>query len=120
MGGDRETVIPASKTSARPSSTVLGDLRVHESSGEVHVHNDKAGLKFAMASADFFRAWEEGKNRSFMPSLHLLGHDGKGGNALLYIERTAAGPETVEIAMSIAPVKTGSSFKAVEKFITGA
>lgn len=31
----------------------IGDLRVHESGGEVHVHDDKKGLRFVMPVADF-------------------------------------------------------------------
>lgn len=31
----------------------IGMLRVHESGSEVHVHDDKAGVKFAMDAGDF-------------------------------------------------------------------
>ena len=46
MGGARETVLPKA---ADPTSAglAIGDLRLHEANGQVHFHDDKAGLKYS-------------------------------------------------------------------------
>lgn len=65
MGGDREFTTPAKSTS---TSQVIGNLRIHENSGEIHFHDDANQLKVAVPSADMFEAWEKlstGKKKKF-------------------------------------------------------
>ena len=45
MGGQRETTVKS--TSKALSSITAGKVRIHESKGEVHLHDDEAGLKVA-------------------------------------------------------------------------
>lgn len=56
MGGDREFTAPAKSTS--DISRVVGDLRIHENSGEVHFHDDKNGLKVAVPVDTMYAAWD--------------------------------------------------------------
>ncbi len=44
MGGERETNVK-STPSAKSGSTEVGSIRIHESGGEVHFHDDKRKLK---------------------------------------------------------------------------
>lgn len=47
---------------------MIGSLRIHESSGEVHFHNDQQGTKVAVPSATMFDAWEklsDGRRKKF-------------------------------------------------------
>jgi hypothetical protein len=49
MGGERETVLSASKPNDSVEGMQLGtNIRMHENKGEVQLHDDKANLKFAM------------------------------------------------------------------------
>lgn len=50
MGGARETTV--------------GGLRIHESGGCVHFHDDKAGRKVEVPVATWAKAWETLKNKA--------------------------------------------------------
>lgn len=60
MGGEREDVIQA-KSSKSPGPAgepeTIGAIRFHESTGEVHFHDDAAGLKVAVPVAEWWKAW---------------------------------------------------------------
>ncbi len=58
MGGERETVV-AQKSSTSPEATLLGEIRIHESKGEVHFHDDKAKLKVAIPVHVWSSVWQE-------------------------------------------------------------
>lgn len=47
MGGQNEQVLPA-----KPGFT-SNDVRIHESGGEVHLHDDKGGLRVVVSIATF-------------------------------------------------------------------
>lgn len=69
MGGERETVV----AQKRPAKTATGEhtvgkIRIHESGGEVHFHDDARSLKVAIPTATWFSAWENlscGKTKKF-------------------------------------------------------
>lgn len=54
MGGEREFV-----TNDKRGSAVVDGVRVHESKGEVHFHDDSIKLKVAILSHVFWAAWEK-------------------------------------------------------------
>lgn len=54
MGGAREFNMPS-----KAQDQVVGNLRIHESSGEIHFHDDKNRLKAAVPSADMFDKWQK-------------------------------------------------------------
>jgi len=55
MGGERQFDTPAKDKEGQ----IIGSLRIHENNGEIHFHDDKNGLKVAVASATMFDAWEK-------------------------------------------------------------
>lgn len=59
MGGSREFVTPASEKSGEEHcGKVIGNIRIHESNGEIHFHDDDNNLKTAVPVADMFSAWQ--------------------------------------------------------------
>ena len=44
------------------SEFTIGDLRVHESNGDIHIHDDKKSLKLAMPTSDFKREYADLKS----------------------------------------------------------
>jgi hypothetical protein len=60
MGGEREvTVESKSKSKSSGAETKVGTLRIHESAGQVHFHDDEKKLKCAVPVADWWKAWEK-------------------------------------------------------------
>ena len=57
MGGKNETVVPAKKSSKSGSPVEIGSLRVHESGGEIHFHDDSKKLKCAVPVSTWYLAW---------------------------------------------------------------
>lgn len=57
MGGERETVVEQKATSDAGVITA-GSIRIHESGGEVHFHDDAAGRKVAVPVAVWFERYE--------------------------------------------------------------
>lgn len=59
MGGEREFKTPTKKSgSKKDREETIGELRVHESKGEVHFHDDAKKLKVAMPVATWYSAWQ--------------------------------------------------------------
>ncbi len=59
MGGEREFKTPAKKSgSKKDREQTIGELRIHESEGEVHFHDDAKKIKVAMPVATWYSAWE--------------------------------------------------------------
>ena len=44
------------------SEFTIGDLRVHESNGDIHIHDDKKNIKLAISAADFKREYADLKS----------------------------------------------------------
>lgn len=59
MGGERETLVPQKTRKTDGSSHEIGQIRIHESNGEVHFHDDTNKLKVAVPSATWFSAFEK-------------------------------------------------------------
>ncbi len=55
MGGERETQVK-SKPAGKSGSTEVSSIRIHESGGEVHFHDDKRKLKVAVPVATWYEA----------------------------------------------------------------
>ncbi len=45
MGGERETVIPASSTKTDNKTGQIGSVRIHENNGEVHFHDTNINVR---------------------------------------------------------------------------
>lgn len=63
MGGEREQVVqdkPGKRTPTEiQSQRGAQKIRIHESGGQVHFHDDKGNLKVAIATAKYWSKWEE-------------------------------------------------------------
>jgi hypothetical protein len=57
MGGERETVSPQTVVE-KGETKVVGKVRYHEQSGEIHFHDDDNGLKVAIPSAAWMAAFQ--------------------------------------------------------------
>jgi hypothetical protein len=59
MGGAREFTLPAKSTAKVDAGRVVGGLRIHESGGEVHFHDDDLSIKVAVPVAKMSAAWDK-------------------------------------------------------------
>src|SRR3990167_2072423 len=84
MGGENEKTISAKRSE---EGTQISDIRMHQSAGEVHFHDDKKGFKCAMPVSDFFAAWRRNKHELLRHPFSLIGSDGKGGHATITFTR---------------------------------
>ncbi len=69
MGGERETLVEKEKSevkvakgSGKTGKTDIGSFRIHESKGEVHVHDDTNKLKAAVPVAAWWKMWDKLRN----------------------------------------------------------
>lgn len=135
MGGQRETTVASKADPVRPGQTV-GDVRVHEKSGEVHFHVDKFGLKVAVPVPRWFAAW--GKLRTEPGHWHFYDTE---RNCLLKVRTNAvsrgsrfcpscgtglaqptipgAQKREISVDISVVPATTTPEFAAVDKFTNG-
>lgn len=58
MGGERETEVPQVRTSKKGAISV-DRVRIHESKGEVHFHDDARKMKVAVPTYVWHKAWEQ-------------------------------------------------------------
>lgn len=57
MGGERETVVESKKKAS--GATKVGKIRIHESGGQVHFHDDDAKLKVAVPVSSWFEIFQK-------------------------------------------------------------
>jgi hypothetical protein len=115
MAGTRETVVKQSESLEGKS---IGDVRIHESGGQVHFHDDKNGLKCAIDVTDFYAKWRQCKHYLKTPII-MIGDDGKGGFTEIRIERkeyTDCGQ--YRLLISISPFSC-AGFAELDKFASG-
>ncbi len=114
MGGQRETLLetkPRAKTSGTIDIATVGKIRVHESGGEVHFHDDDNKLKVAVPAADFWQKW-----RLLQPNYPAESHDTvfmdlDNGTVLFLAMSLRHGPATA--AAGPTPVKPCLSLRIV-------
>jgi hypothetical protein len=58
MGGKRETMVESGGGSTS-TPTKIGNIRVHDSGGQTHFHDDARGLKAAVSNAVWYEAWTD-------------------------------------------------------------
>jgi hypothetical protein len=64
MGGKNEATVPkvpAASTTPRPDTTLTDKVRMHESNGEVHLHDDKHQIKVAIPAVTYWDKWNRFK-----------------------------------------------------------
>lgn len=112
MGGTS----PAVLSPVSPAGVKMNDLRLHKSGSEVHLHDDKAGKKFACLTSDFFTGWNEGKKRNFSPPAEIIGHDGKNVPTIAKFESVKVGG-VFDVSVTIETMKTGNVINQIDDFI---
>lgn len=124
MGGDREQLLDAERSSksgkrkaadgAEMMSPAGAKLRVHQSGGEVHFHDDAAGVKAALYTSDWWRAWETLRGQ---PDREFRHYDG--ANQSLLVVRTQAhgqGLDGIDVQISITKVPVGANYQKLAEF----
>lgn len=124
MGGSNQATCPPAPRSAVSSRSTqpktptktANPIRFHEvpTKGQVHFHDDTAGVKCAVESAAFFSAYS--KWRPIMAEdLTLAGDDGSGGHTsvsfLPYIGKTGE----LEVGMTVAELKVSRTLIDLDK-----
>jgi hypothetical protein len=121
MGGERETFVdkPAEKKNPPDDTQSMGSLRgtnnplrIHESAGEVHFHDDVAKLKAAVPVSTWFKAWD--KVSSQPQSWQFV--DQKNKTVLTIDTKLEAG--NLEADVTLSPLTVGTNFCALAKFTT--
>ena len=111
MGGEREKVIPPSKSVHK--NAAIGDIRVHEKDGEVHFHADSSKLKVAVPTGTWFQAWmrlvDQGGSFSFADSER---------GTFLTIKVEVSDDKKLDASILVSKTEFGETFKALNEFTT--
>jgi len=119
MGGTNEKVLtPPPAATPKIGSTPIASLRIHENKGEVHLHDDANGKKFACSVADFYSNWKQGKSNGFSSPLVMIGHDGAGNPLSAKFERNLVGGK-VDVSITFEPVSFGDTIDKIDAFVGG-
>lgn len=113
MGGTNEKVI---SQSTGKLDLNLSNIRIHEKSGQVHLHDDVANLKVAIPSATFYKKWAEWRAVP-TDSLTLLDQVNK-TFALITSEITGS-PPRLEPKIVIQKISLGDNFQKLNDFAEG-
>lgn len=66
MGGEREVKVSKEKSEVKVSKksekTDIGSFRIHESKGEIHIHDDANKLKAVVPVAAWWKMWDKLRN----------------------------------------------------------
>jgi len=114
MGGANEKVIPASRSKTKSDKIVAGNVRIHESGGNVHLHDDKANLKAEIPVADFWAGWQRARSDFRMATFI----DRNLGTIVIVdpiLDRSLT-PVTVSVDIKLSPVCVTDGFRDIDDF----
>ena len=114
-----QTAAPSSPGKSPVAVAGLGaehqPLRVHESGGEIHFHDDANGIRVNVPVADFFSAWEVLKNGEIRGPVRFT--DKTNSTIVeLFPHMTYS---TVDIVVKVRRVEFGANFLNIEKLVNG-
>lgn len=115
MGGNNEFTTPAK---AVDNGKKVGNLRIHENSGEVHFHDDENKIKAAVPVAIMYDAWtklKDGRKTKFK-------HTDVVNNTILRIRVVRKKGSPVDLQMVVeatSGVSTSSDFSNFDRLIQG-
>lgn len=126
MGGEREGTVStqSEEPKVEEKSGVMGTgnsvLRFHQNAGEIHFHDDGAGLKWAGSVADYWAAWNKLKTLQFGNPSRWTSFDEKNGT-MLTIEMSVRNNkrECFVYLEKFTVESTNSIFDDLDKFIKG-
>lgn len=115
MGGERETVLEKAPAVEGPSTSgsvrgIGGTIRIHQSGGEIHFHDDAAKIKAAVPVADWWKAWESLKNKE--ATWDFI--DSK--NESLLRVRTTISPPNFDSEITLVKALCGTNFRELNNF----
>lgn len=115
MGGERETSVEKEKTEIkvakdRNAKTNIGTYRIHESKGEVHVHDDSNKLKAAIPVAAWWKMWDKLRNEP--GSWTWIDPQFKTRITI----QTVLDQTGVDVTINVAPVTFGDSWDKLNTF----
>jgi len=91
-------------------------LRIHESGGEVHFHNDDAGLKAAVPIAAWWAAWDKLKNFQICDWSYLDKTRGIMVEVVVYNDKD--GKLEASVSLDLVSTDVGDTFAALDRFST--
>lgn len=126
MGGTNEKILDAGKSAGTSKSTEIGTgkkkLRLHENAGEVHFHDDTAGLKVAVPVATFMKEWPDFSQQRIAEEgavLHFVDATRNTVAVLKSISRFKKGKFLIDIEASIVPAVVDDNVTKLNDFAAG-
>ena len=116
MGGERETTVAAAIS--KKGSAKIGDIRIHESKGEIHFHVDSSNFKVAVPSGVWFQAWmrlmDQGGSFTFVDAK-------RNTSVIATVEVTTDGNDKsrVDAKLLIGEIETSDAFRTLHEFTIG-
>jgi hypothetical protein len=113
MGGARETTVSSKATESDKKKKTIGDIRIHESNGEVHFHSDTSKLKVAIPVGVWFHDWA-----------NFIHH----GGSYSYVDHERSTKLSIafncydgvtDACISIEKIEMGDAFKSLQEFTFG-
>jgi hypothetical protein len=114
MGGKNEKTIETKVSAAPGKATTIGKLRIHENKGEVHFHDDDNGLKVAVPSAMFWRAWNNNVN---LNSIQFFDSERETLCTIRFCVKNSA--QDVDAEIILTKTSVNDSFKKLNDFAMG-
>lgn len=137
MGGEREDVLESKKTTettvqasggvstpVESTFTPTGQkIRIHQSAGEVHFHDDAGRLKCAVSVSDYWGAWSRLRTLQFGNPSRWSYYDAKNGTFLVIevgaLDLPGTGNKQLAAEISLTPMQISGNndmFYQFEKF----
>lgn len=121
MGGKHQSVVPAPPGTAKVPDVIkatASDIRSHEEKGEIHFHDDSAGLKCAIKTPIFVDQYAKWRNGGLDGTLSVFGSDGKGGRASAHFHAFPDDKGKLQVAISVKEVQLGQTITDLD-FLAG-
>jgi hypothetical protein len=109
MGGAAEETVQ-SKTGS--GQTTVGQVRFHESGGEVHFHDDANGLKVAVPVSTWYKTWQELSN-GLAKSAELVDPARK---TMVAVTIKGGKRKPLDVSIAVSPVTISPNFEKFQKF----
>ena len=114
MGGSNQGTAPPAASPQSAGGSGSSGIRCHESNGEVHFHDDAAGLKVAVPVATFHNMWND--LTSGKKSEAFYADDSQKTRVVLETVKGNKGEHDIRITVDQA---SGATYKILEKIASG-
>jgi len=114
MGGAREAKVAAKKADGKEQK--LGELRFHESGGQVHFHDDKNKLKVAIQAGRWYQEWQNAVKAACENGMAAFQYRDHINKSQLTLQVTLSDGQLDISEISIAPLTSSDTFKKLDEF----